>query len=340
MFRSNYRSAPAPYRLLFYLTRRCNCRCQICRIWETEPGPEISLEEVQKIFKNASSHLRWLHLSGGEIFLRDDIYQIMKTAAKDMPRLFLLQFATNCTLPERIIEACRIISQSNIPKLVVTLSIDGVGTAHDEQRGIPGLFNRAIGLYHRIKEEYSPRVEPYLGLTITRSNAGMLSENIRELRENYGVARGDIHYNFYHQSDMYYQNDDSEVLIPDQAKRTVNLLNRDISLKERFSPGRWLGFRYRRLYPGFLRSGRGPYCCEAFSGSLSIDSDGECYPCMSYQRSAGHIKNFDYDLRTLWSSRALRKIRKEIEKNLCPQCWTPCEAYQTILTHALPGHKS
>ena len=138
---------------------------------------------------------------------------------------------------------------------------------------------------------------------------------------------------------MYYQNDDSEVLTVQQAEKTVPLINGSRGLKNIASPGHWLGYRYRRLYPGFIRNGRGRFLCEAFSGSLSIDSEGECYPCMSYQRSAGNIRDFDYNLSRLWSSPAVRVIRENIEKNLCPQCWTPCEAYQTLLTHILPGHK-
>ena len=336
---SNYRSAPAPYRLLFYLTMRCNCRCKNCLIWQSTPGTEISRDEVQRIFVNSAPHLRWLHLSGGEIFLRNDVLEIIQAAIDLLPNLFILQIATNCTLPERILEACRILNESRIPRTVITLSIDGVGSIHDRERGFPGLFDQVIDLYRSIKRFRSQRVRPYLGMTITRSNADRLPDDIRTLTDTYGVQRNDIHYNFYHQSEMYYQNDDSEVITPDQARNVVRFLQSIQPRGSLFSPESILERRYRKLYPDFLRTGRSPLKCEAFSGSLSISSNGDCYPCMGYHRSAGRIADFNYRLDELWRSNTVRAIRESIMKGQCPQCWTPCEAFQTMLTHSLPGHK-
>lgn len=336
----NYRSAPAPYRLLFYLTMRCNCRCKNCLIWQSTPGTEISLDKVQRIFVNAAPHLRWLHLSGGEIFLREDAAEIIQAAVNLLPNLFILQIATNCTLPDRVLEACRILNESPIPKIIITLSIDGIGSAHDRERGIPGLFDRVIKLYRSIKRCHSPRIQPFLGLTITRSNADGLQDNVRTLCDRYGVERNDIHYNFYHQSEMYYQNDNSNVITPDQARNVVRFIHSIQRRSSLFSPESILERRYRKLYLDFLRTGRSPLKCEAFSGSLSVTSSGECYPCMGYPRSAGSIEDYNFSLADLWRSTAVKAIRSSIEQYQCPQCWTPCEAFQTMLTHSLPGHKS
>lgn len=339
MVLSNYRRPATPYRLLFYLTKRCNCRCQICRIWKTSAGPELSTDEVQRIFRNAAPYLRWLHLSGGEIFLRDDIQTLIRTAVDDLSRLFILQFATNCTKPDSVIEACRTLAGSQVPKIIISLSIDGVGALHDEQRGVPGLFDQVIELFRRIKGSYRSRIEPYLGMTVTKSNAGRLAEMVEDLQRLSGVNRRDIHFNFYHQSDMYYQNEGSEVLSPEEAERIANYLNSPFPWWSLLQPSHFLEHRYRKLYPEYLRSRRSPMRCEAFSGSLSLDSEGYIYPCMSYQRSGGLIRDFDYRLDSVWNSPQIREIREAIEKGQCPQCWTPCEAFQTILTHTLPGHK-
>lgn len=335
----NYRSAPAPYRLLFYLTVRCNCRCKNCLIWQSTPGTEISLDEVQRIFVNAAPHLRWLHLSGGEIFLREDAAEIVRAAADLLPRLFILQIATNCTLPDRVLEACRILDASGISRTVITLSIDGVGSVHDRQRGVPGLFNRVMRLFRTIKQECSPRISPYLGMTVTRSNVDRLPHDVRYLCDTYGVKRDDIHYNFYHQSEMYYQNDDSEVVTPDQARRVERFLRSGAPPLSRLSPENLLENEFRKRYIDYLNTGQSPMLCEAFAGSLSIDSAGSCYPCMSYPCSAGSIRDYDYRLDRLWRSEAVRKIRASIAARRCPQCWTPCETFQTLLTHCLPGHK-
>lgn len=340
IIRRNYSSAPAPYRLVFYLTSRCNCRCSNCLLWQAPPQPELSTGEIRQVLINAASHLRWLHLSGGEIFLRDDIDEIIQAAARHLPRLFILQIATNCTLPDRVLKVCRILQKSRIAKSIFTLSIDGVGSRHDEARGVPGLFDRIINLYREIKGHFYPAVEPYLGFTITRSNVEQLPENIRSLRYEYGVESRDIHYNFYHQSDLYYQNDAGEVITLEQAQEIIPYLNSLPTGKNRLSPESILERRYRKLYLDFLRTGRSPLKCEAFSGSLSITSSGECYPCMGYPRSAGSIKDYNFSLADLWRSKNLKAIRSSIEQYQCPQCWTPCEAFQSMLTHSLPFHKS
>jgi MoaA/NifB/PqqE/SkfB family radical SAM enzyme len=338
--RRNYYPAPVPYRLLFYLTSRCNCRCHNCLIWQAPAHPELSTGEIRQVLINSASHLRWLHLSGGEIFLRDDIDEIIRVVAQHLPRLYILQIATNCTLPDRVLKVCQILKKSRIPKSIFTLSLDGVGSRHDEARGVPGLFDRVINLYREIKQHFSPVIEPYLGFTITRSNVEQLPENIRTLHYEYGVESRDIHYNFYHQSDIYYQNDASEVPTPEQARRIIPYLNALPTGKNHLSPENILERRYRRLYLDFLKTGRSPLKCEAFSGSLSITSSGECYPCMGYPRSAGSIKDYNFCLADLWRSTTVKTIRSSIEKYQCPQCWTPCEAFQTMLTHSLPGHKS
>jgi MoaA/NifB/PqqE/SkfB family radical SAM enzyme len=339
MAASNYRSARMPYRLLFYLTLRCNCRCRNCLIWKRRPGQEITLEEIQRILAGAAHHLRWLHLSGGEIFLREDIAEIFKSVTALLPELFLLQIATNCTLPDRVLEACRILERSRVSRTVITLSIDAIGPEHDRQRGVPGLFDRVIGLLKTIRKECSPRIRPYLGLTITRSNADKLPETVRELTAIPGIGREDIHYNFYHQSKMYYQNDDSEVLTLEQAVRLERFLRPGSGLHCGLSPESLLEQQFRKRYLDYLKTGQSPMLCEAFAGSLSIDSSGNCFPCMSYPRSAGLIRDYGYRLDRLWNSEAVRKIRDSIVARRCPQCWTPCEAFPTMLTHCLPGHK-
>lgn len=335
MIKSNYRRPSAPYRLVLYLTRRCNCRCRICNIWKLPPEPELSTEEIKLLLKTAARHIRWLHLSGGEIFLRDDIDEILRAVAK-MPRLFIFQFATNATYPDRVIHAAQIMSASKIPRVIITLSIDGVGDEHDKQRGVPGLFNRVITAYQGIKESSSPRVKPYLGLTLTKNNIDGLPDFIRELNDIYNIPFQDLHFNFYHRSEIYYQNDAALVPTQSQAEKAIKILKDSASF---LSPERFWEDRYRSLYPLFLRTKRSPMICEALSGSLSIGSDGRCYPCMGYNQPLGSIDEYDYDLRYLWRSESINNIRSEITAGRCPHCWTPCEAFHTMFTHMLPGHK-
>ena len=48
-------------------------------------------------------------------------------------------------------------------------------------------------------------------------------------------------------------------------------------------------------------------------------------------RRIGGLRDVDYDLRRLWASDLAVQTQREIWRYDCPQCWTPCEAYPTIL---------
>jgi radical SAM protein with 4Fe4S-binding SPASM domain len=75
--------------------------------------------------------------------------------------------------------------------------------------------------------------------------------------------------------------------------------------------------------------------CHALSASCFIDSWGNVFPCTIYNKKIGSLRDVDYDLNTLWHSEQAKQLQQEIWHDQCPQCWTPCEAYQSILGNAL-----
>jgi radical SAM protein with 4Fe4S-binding SPASM domain len=62
---------------------------------------------------------------------------------------------------------------------------------------------------------------------------------------------------------------------------------------------------------------------------------GNVYPCTVFDRKLGNIRDYNYDLKKILTSETAKKVRKEIEADRCPQCWTPCEAHQMILSNWL-----
>jgi len=85
-----------PYKINFSITSACNSRCQTCNVWrEFKKNPNItksdlSLKEIEKIFKTFPKSIIWLSLSGGEPFLRDDLVLICKKAVENIPSLCLI----------------------------------------------------------------------------------------------------------------------------------------------------------------------------------------------------------------------------------------------------------
>jgi len=336
---SNYRAPRLPYRLLVYLTLRCNCRCRICSVWKKKSHRELGRDELFRMFRFAAPFIRWLHLGGGEIFLREDIMDILESAGRELSRLFLVQFATNATLPERVLEGCRVLADSPIPRIITTVSIDGIGTDHDRQRGVEGLFERAVGLYREIKTAHRGRISPRLGLTVTRDNCRDLADIFRRLHHNYRIPPVDLHVNFYHHSSVFYANPPGWTLSTGQARSAVGTIASVMPWYCRFTPSGLFEQRYRSLFPVFLEKGRCPILCGSFSTSLTVSPEGECRPCTLDHRSAGNIREFDYRIDRLWASTSRHRLREKIMRGDCPQCWTPCEAFQAMFAQFLPGHR-
>ena len=101
----------------------------------------------------------------------------------------------------------------------------------------------------------------------------------------------------------------------------------------------WLERRYQALAADFLRTGRTPVPCQALNASFFLDPTGTVYPCSMHNRPLGDLRSVDFDFRTLWYGNDRRRVRGEIRREACPHCWTPCEAYQSILGAMWPGRR-
>jgi len=99
-----------PYKINFAITSGCNSRCQTCNVWRKfRKNPEVvkndlSLKEIEKIFKTLPKNIIWLSLSGGEPFLRDDLVLICKKAIENIPDLCLISIPSNGLLEKNIVE--------------------------------------------------------------------------------------------------------------------------------------------------------------------------------------------------------------------------------------------
>src|SRR5581483_5214659 len=73
---ANRRGAvPKPSYVTYLVTYRCNAKCGMCDSWRMRPGPELTLEEVRRVFEKLSP-LDAVRLSGGEPFLRTDFAEL------------------------------------------------------------------------------------------------------------------------------------------------------------------------------------------------------------------------------------------------------------------------
>src|SRR5439155_14138801 len=123
-----------------------------------------SPEDVGRLLRGAPS-IRWLNLTGGEIFLRDDVPAVAEAALAAQPRLAILDFPTTGQRPDVIVPAVERIARLGVPRFFVTVSVEGPPALNDRLRGREGAFERMIATYAALRR--TKGVAAYLGLTLS-----------------------------------------------------------------------------------------------------------------------------------------------------------------------------
>lgn len=326
-----------PYRFTYILTYKCQFKCLMCNIWQRPAIEELSLEQI-KCFFEKSNRFSWINLSGGEIFLREDLLDIIKIIFEKCNRLYLLDFPTNGFQTKAIEEAVKkILAFYAFPKLLVTVSLDGPRQLHNEIRNTAGSWDKAVETFERLRSLRNKRFNVFFGMTLQPSNMNSFDETFKSVNKQIGgLDYRDFHINLIHNSGHYYGNIRATNSLFGQE--LWNQMNRIMRLRNLslFSPVGFLERQYQHLAKIYLGKNISPVPCQAFSASFFMDPGGNVYPCSIYDRKIGNIADFDYNIYKLWDISLRHKLREEIRQGKCPQCWTPCEAYQSILANILP----
>jgi MoaA/NifB/PqqE/SkfB family radical SAM enzyme len=334
--RSNLTELSYPYRLSFSLTNRCQSKCIMCNIWQKPVVEELTLGEIDQIFSRYR-RFSWVHLTGGELFMRDDFADIVKAIDRNSPGLYLLNFPTNGYQTDKIVAMIHeILEHTAIPRIMVSVSLDGPRELHDRIRGLPGSWERAVATFQQLRKLNSGRFSVYLGYTLQDSNLYSFEETVITARNELGKLTNDeIHVNIAHISGHYYANSNFNGIPEPNATRKVMDLIIGSRKRKRFDPVSILEYRYQKLARTYQQSGTVPLTCQAGAASCFVDPAGNVYPCSIFALPIGSLRENEYDLAKIWKTANKSSIRQLIKEGSCPGCWTPCEAYQTILANLL-----
>ncbi|MGQ9545438.1 MAG: radical SAM protein [Candidatus Bathycorpusculaceae bacterium] len=178
-----------PFEIVWNFTYQCNLRCKHC--YENAGGtkrPELSTEEAKQVLdilsKIAGIGLPALSFSGGEPLARNDFFELAAYAKK---RIGYVSIASNGTLITK--DAAKRIRDAGID--YAEISIDGATPGvHDEFRGIPGAFEKAM---EGVKNCVEEGVDTCIATTLHRDNLSELDKLI-ELSKQLGVRF--MHFNY------------------------------------------------------------------------------------------------------------------------------------------------
>lgn len=161
--------------LILALTDRCNLKCSMCDIWRKEPlgaCRELDFGKVRQLFRLKSlKALKHITLSGGEPFLREDLYEIVSAVKKAYPRA-RINIPSNGTLSAKIAGFLRRAEKyGNIGLEFTLLGIK----KHDEMTGVKGSFANLENTIHETMKR-SPRLDLKAKFVITPRNFSDIKE--------------------------------------------------------------------------------------------------------------------------------------------------------------------
>jgi MoaA/NifB/PqqE/SkfB family radical SAM enzyme len=337
VIRSNMGLKFKPYKLNFAITYRCNSRCKTCSIWKKRPKNELTLKEIEQIAEK-NNYFPWISLTGGEPFLRKDIDKIAKVFYKNSDDFFLLNIPTNGSLVETVVKKIKSFVKTGIPRIIITVSLEGPRDIHNYVRGVPNAWTNAMKTYKEIEKmgkRYNA-VDVFFGLTISPFNVGRFLETYASVKKTIPEAKAtDFHINLYHTSEHFYGNDCKIKNFLEYKKKTT----KEIKVIEKmkgfniFSPVKCLERSYLKLSKEYVKRGKTPLQCRTIDTSCFLDPFGNVYPCTIFNRRLGNVRDCDYDLTPILKNSESRRAKKVIKEMKCPNCWTPCEAYQMILSN-------
>jgi MoaA/NifB/PqqE/SkfB family radical SAM enzyme len=308
-----------PFNITISVTDYCNSRCKTCNIWKVRPVNELTCEEYKKIFKNFG-RIFWLTITGGEPFIRRDLFDIIKTINSETKPNYIT-IATNGMLTKKIINDVKKILRfcPNIT-LIINLSIDGIGKQHDYIRGVHGNYKKTVKTFKELKKIKNKKLIVGINSVISRFN-------VKNFPKIYNHICNKL------KPDSY---------IAEVAERRAKLYNLDLNITPEFTEyENALYFIIKRMIknkrkdtPEIIRKLRIEFYKTLINNnfppnyegiaSAYIMANGEVWISYSKRYVIGNLRDVNYDFKALWFSKKSFYMRKQMEK----------EKYYTMLANA------
>jgi len=311
-----------PSFLIHQVTVRCNSRCAMCGIWRLEPGDELKLEEVDRLLGDPfMSGLRWVNLTGGEPFLREDLPDIIAAYARRCPDLEIVAIPTNGFLPDRIEGAVRralAALEGTGVLLSVTVSVDALGAQHDRIRGVPGCFDRAMETLDRLKAIDHPRFSTGVEAVITALNVRDIASIYRELKARTGHVNMTpaMAADFYGNRDSF----DGVALRGDDVRLMLEFI---ASIAKQEPAYAYYFDKVRDVY----ERGRRTYPCLGCYSTMMLGPTGDVFPCLMLGGDDWRLGNVrQAPPRDIWCGETATGARRRIARSpFCARCTNNCD---------------
>lgn len=294
---------PNPTDASIILTYRCPMRCQMCNIWKY---PTNRSEEIQAKDLTSLPELKFINLTGGEPFIREDLDTIVEECYNHTDRIVI---STSGWFEDRVIELAK-----KFPNIGIRISIEGLSEKNDELRGHDGGFDKGLRTLLSLKKMGVKDIG--FGCTVSNHNSkDMLSLYQLSLSMGMEFATAAFHNSYYfHKEDNLISNKEE---VCNDFRQLI-----EWQLKEN-NPKSWFRAWFNMGLINYIEGGRRMLPCEAGSANFFIDPWGEVYPCNGmedkfWKLSMGNIHQHTFN--EIWESEQAAIVREKVRN--CPKnCW-------------------
>src|SRR6185436_9213499 len=153
------------------------------------------------------SQFSWVHLTGGELFMRRDIDDLVAAIQASCKNLFLLNFPTTGWFGDKTVTLVEKTLKRGIGRLMNTISIDGPRELHEKMRGLPNSWDRGIETYRRLRGIKNSNYQVVVGMTLMEQNAHAVDATVAAIQAVIpDFKRSELHLNVGHESSHYFGN--------------------------------------------------------------------------------------------------------------------------------------
>jgi len=323
----NYRRVPPkPVMTYFYITGRCNLKCRFCEMGQGIPDSgDLTTKEIRDILEELNDWgVRWLYITGGEPFVRKDIWEILEECLERGISVFRL--CTNGTLLNNLDESEKKLLRKTTKRLVISLdSVESV--KHDEIRGVKGTFEK-VRTFLELTARDNTLPDVSLACVITADTYLDIARLI-EFTHNYRVR----HINFQPVSFLSIFPDFDAVenkrrfllrieklgTLKETIKQTIGLA-KSLSVSTNLELlDKWICeyFFYSQTQEYYFDRVLTNFVCSKPFNYLHIHYNGDLLPC-SILPGIDNVRG--KSIREIWTKKILAYRRRLLRKEYFPQC--------------------
>jgi len=267
------------------ITKRCNARCSFCSCWQA--GRSAELDDYAPVIKKFRPVL--VSISGGEPFMRRDFAEVVRRVR---PYCHYLAFITNGAMLNE--QRARALVDSGVDQICV--SLDYLGTKHDQVRQVPGLFEH---LSKTIPALTAAGYRIALNTIIMESNLDEILP-IAYRAEEWGAM---VSYSAYC---SLKRSDEGGMIAQRRYSQLVGIVDEIKRIKRELRHIKNSNYYLDRI-PAYFRDGFVPGCKAGFNW-IQVTPDGFVQQCSELPRVCSYSE-FDRD---------------RIKKVSCQKCWYTC----------------